>query len=149
MNAIDSHSLERAKNRFAPRIKSGAGFFLIPLWVDLAGAMNDLAARRNGTMPGAVMGGCKTRIVTIKVALAASMILLGGATYATAQQRPSIRVTPQPQSQPPAWTYPRPDTYSWPAPAPAYRQCEDWYRTEYRPSGTVITPQKRCRWVRG
>ena len=64
------------------------------------------------------------------------------------RQRPRIRVTPQ-QEQPAAWPYPRPDDYSWPAPGPAYRQCEDWYRTEYRPSGTVITPQMRCRWVRG
>lgn len=63
------------------------------------------------------------------------------------RQRPRIRVTP-PQ-QPAAWPYPRPDDYSWPAPGPAYRQCEDWYLTEYRPSGTVITPQMRCRWVRG
>lgn len=62
------------------------------------------------------------------------------------RQRPRIRVQPP---QPPAWPYPRPDDYSWPAPAPAYRQCEDWYLTEYRPSGTVITPQMRCRWVRG
>lgn len=61
------------------------------------------------------------------------------------RQRPRIRVQPQP----PAWAYPRPDDYSWPAPGPAYRQCEDWYLTEYRPSGTVITPQMRCRWVRG
>ena len=62
------------------------------------------------------------------------------------RQRPRIRVQPQ---QPAAWPYPRPDDYSWPAPGPAYRQCEDWYLTEYRPSGTVITPQMRCRWVRG
>jgi len=65
----------------------------------------------------------------------------------SAQQRPRPRIRVQPQ--PPAWLYPRPDDYSWPAPAPAYRLCEDWYQTEYRPSGTVITPQMRCRWVRG
>jgi hypothetical protein len=29
----------------------------------------------------------------------------------------------------------------------AYRQCVDWYALEYRPSGTVITPQMRCWWV--
>ncbi len=38
--------------------------------------------------------------------------------------------------------------YSWPGPGAA-RQCVDWYATEYRPSGTVLTPQMRCRWVRG
>lgn len=31
----------------------------------------------------------------------------------------------------------------------AYRQCQDWLDTEYRPSGTVIVPKMRCWWVRG
>lgn len=59
--------------------------------------------------------------------------------------RPRIRIQ---RAQPPAWDYPRPGEYSWPGPG-AVRQCVDWYATEYRPSGTVITPQQRCRWVRG
>jgi hypothetical protein len=59
--------------------------------------------------------------------------------------RPRIRIQP---NQPPAWDYPRPGEYSWPGPG-AVRQCVGWYATEYRPSGTVITPQQRCRWVRG
>jgi hypothetical protein len=70
----------------------------------------------------------------------------GSEFSAQERQRPRIRIQRQ---QPAGWPYPRPDDYSWPAPGPAYRQCEDWYLTEYRPSGTVITPQKRCRWVRG
>jgi hypothetical protein len=61
------------------------------------------------------------------------------------RQRPRVRVTP---NQPAAYDYPRPGDYSWPGPG-AVRQCVDWYATEYRPSGTVITPQMRCRWVRG
>ena len=56
--------------------------------------------------------------------------------------RPRIRVQP-----PAAYPYPRPETYSWPGPG-AVRHCVDWYATEYRPSGTVVTPQMRCRWVR-
>jgi hypothetical protein len=28
-----------------------------------------------------------------------------------------------------------------------YRQCVDWYLLEHRPSGDVVTPQIRCRWV--
>lgn len=31
----------------------------------------------------------------------------------------------------------------------AVRDCVGWYQTEYRPSGTVITPQLRCRWIDG
>jgi hypothetical protein len=30
-----------------------------------------------------------------------------------------------------------------------YRRCTDWYELQYRPSGTVLYPQMRCRWVRG
>jgi len=64
---------------------------------------------------------------------------------AQARQRPRIRVTPD---RPAAYDYPRPGDYSWPGPG-AVRQCVDWYATEHRPSGTVVTPQMRCRWVRG
>lgn len=64
------------------------------------------------------------------------------------QQRVRPRIRIQPEAQPPAWDYPRPGYYSWPGPG-AVRHCVDWYATEYRPSGTVLTPQTRCRWVRG
>jgi hypothetical protein len=30
-----------------------------------------------------------------------------------------------------------------------YRRCTDWYELQYRPSGTVLYPQKHCWWVRG
>lgn len=69
------------------------------------------------------------------------------ATEFSAQTRPRPRVRVY-RGQPPAYDYPRPDDYSWPGPG-AVRQCVDWYATEYRPSGVVVTPQKRCRWVRG
>jgi hypothetical protein len=59
--------------------------------------------------------------------------------------RPRIRVQPR---QPAASPYPRPGEYSWPGPG-AVRVCQDWYAIEHRPSGTVATPQMRCRWVRG
>lgn len=64
---------------------------------------------------------------------------------AQARQRPRVRVTPD---RPAAYDYPRPGDYSWPGPG-AVRQCVDWYAIEHRPSGTVVTPQMRCRWVRG
>jgi hypothetical protein len=60
------------------------------------------------------------------------------------QDRPRIRVRPR---EPMAYEFPRPEAYSWPGPG-AVRQCVDWYATEYRPSGIVVTPQMRCRWVR-
>jgi hypothetical protein len=60
----------------------------------------------------------------------------------TRRVRPRVRI----YRQPAAWPYPRPGYYSWPGPN-AMRQCVDWYAMEYRPSGTVITPQMRCWWV--
>jgi hypothetical protein len=62
---------------------------------------------------------------------------------AQTRQRPRVRVSP-----PAAYDYPRPGPYAWPGPG-YVRQCVDWYATEYRVSGTFITPQMRCRWVRG
>lgn len=64
---------------------------------------------------------------------------------AQTRRRPRVRVTP---NQPAAYDYPLPGEYAWPGPG-YVRHCVDWYATEYRPSGTVITPQMRCRWVRG
>ena len=34
-------------------------------------------------------------------------------------------------------------------PPNAVRACNAWYEQEYRPSGTVIVPRMRCRWVAG
>ena len=34
-------------------------------------------------------------------------------------------------------------------PPNAVRACDAWYEQEYRPSGTVIVPRMRCRWVAG
>jgi hypothetical protein len=65
--------------------------------------------------------------------------------FSAQRRRPRVRVVPR---QPAAWPYPRPGYYSWPGPN-AVRVCNDWYKTEYRPSGTVVTPQMSCRWVRG
>jgi hypothetical protein len=34
-------------------------------------------------------------------------------------------------------------------PPNAVRACDAWYEQEFRPSGTVIVPRMRCRWVAG
>lgn len=44
--------------------------------------------------------------------------------------------------------YPLPYDIEYPGPN-AKRECVDRYVTEHRPSGTVIVPRMRCRWVRG
>ena len=45
--------------------------------------------------------------------------------------------------------------YSQPAPPrievnprPVYRRCASWYVLQYRPSGTVLFPEKHCWWQR-
>jgi hypothetical protein len=44
--------------------------------------------------------------------------------------------------------FPRSDNLGYPGPN-AVRQCVSWLQPEYRPSGTVVTPQMRCWWQRG
>jgi hypothetical protein len=33
-------------------------------------------------------------------------------------------------------------------PRPLYRRCASWYVIQYRPSGTVLFPEKHCWWQR-
>jgi hypothetical protein len=33
-------------------------------------------------------------------------------------------------------------------PRPAFRRCASWYVIQYRPSGTVLFPEKHCWWQR-
>ena len=47
-----------------------------------------------------------------------------------------------------ATEFPRADNLGFPG-RNAVRQCVSWLATEYRPSGTVVTPQMRCWWQRG
>ena len=32
---------------------------------------------------------------------------------------------------------------------PVHRRCASWYVIQYRPSGTVLFPEKHCWWERG
>jgi hypothetical protein len=77
---------------------------------------------------------------------AGESVAAAGAEFSSqARQRPRVRVTPD---RPAAYDFPLPGPYA--PPGPGYvRQCVDWYATEYRMSGVVVTPQMRCRWVRG
>ena len=44
--------------------------------------------------------------------------------------------------------YPVPYDIEYPGPN-GKRECVDAYVIEHRPSGTVVVPRMRCRWVRG
>ncbi len=71
-------------------------------------------------------------------AQAAETSAVAAATEVSAQQRrPRTRITVTPRRY---LAYPGPN---------AVRQCTSWLQPENRPSGSVITPQMRCWWVRG
>jgi hypothetical protein len=69
-------------------------------------------------------------------AMLAALLLLGAALPAVAQNPPPRQPSPRPRIE----VNPRPLLY---------RRCTSWYELQYRPSGTVLFPQKRCWWVRG
>jgi hypothetical protein len=66
----------------------------------------------------------------------ATLLVVGTALPAAAQNpaprapgpRPRIEINPRPL---------------------LYRRCASWYVIQYRPSGTVLFPEKHCWWARG
>jgi hypothetical protein len=66
------------------------------------------------------------------------------------QKRAPTRIIVRPtlRNRHDATEFPRSDNLGYPGPN-AVRQCTSWLATEYRPSGTVVTPQMRCWWQRG
>jgi hypothetical protein len=106
--------------------------FATMLAMMLAGAAEAAGRQYCGTAAELMQASARARVVE-------------ASSQAVRRARPRVRVTPR---QPAAWPYPRPGTYSYPGPY-GVRHCVDWYTTEHRPSGTVITPQMRCTWTRG
>jgi hypothetical protein len=105
--------------------------------------------------------------ITATIAIVAAALLCGVADGALAQpqdrdrivrqaqkkkmqQRAPTRVIVRPmlRNRHDATEFPRSDNLGYPGPN-AVRQCVSWLATEYRPSGTVVTPQMRCWWQRG
>jgi len=66
------------------------------------------------------------------------------------QKRAPARITVRPilRERLDSTEFPRSDYLGYPGPN-AVRQCVSWLQPEYRPSGTVVTPQMRCWWQRG
>jgi hypothetical protein len=78
------------------------------------------------------------------VVLGIAVLPLLAAPHAMAQ---TTVVQPSPSAAP-APRHARPRIVITPRPL-AYRRCVDRYELQYRPSGTVLFPQKHCWWVRG
>jgi hypothetical protein len=112
---------------------------------DMSTAKNIFVIVLSGLSAGILSNGSSAESLKTPISLQADALWEFSAQTRQQRVRPRIRIQ---REQPAAWPYPRPDEYSWPGPG-AVRQCVDWYSTEYRPSGTVVTPQMRCRWVRG
>ncbi|MCC6891059.1 MAG: hypothetical protein IT536_21230 [Hyphomicrobiales bacterium] len=71
------------------------------------------------------------------------------AQRAQQQRRPArVIVRPLPRNRHDSTEFPRVDSLGYPGPN-AVRHCRSWLATEYRVSGTVVTPQMRCWWQRG
>jgi hypothetical protein len=66
----------------------------------------------------------------------AALLVAATALSAAAQPPPAVRPAPRPRIE----VTPRP---------PLFRRCTSWYVLQYRPSGTVLFPEKHCWWVRG
>lgn len=62
--------------------------------------------------------------------------------------RPVRPLTPGLPNRHDSTEFPRSDNLGFPG-RNAVRQCKSWLQTEYRLSGTVVTPQMRCWWERG
>lgn len=72
----------------------------------------------------------------IGIAGIAALLAADTALPVAAQTPPVARSGPRPRIE----VNPRPQLY---------RHCASWYELQYRPSGTVIFPQKHCWWVHG
>jgi hypothetical protein len=77
-----------------------------------------------------------------------AFVLLGLLAAAPAEARTKLRVRPLYPYRHTNTPYPPPYDIEYPGPN-AYRECVDRLVVEHRPSGTVIVPRMRCRWVRG
>ena len=77
----------------------------------------------------------------------AALAMPGIAQHAAAQTSPFAEPGESfPPSPPPRYARPRIEINPRPL---LYRRCIDWYKLQYRPSGTVLYPQMRGWWVRG
>ena len=83
--------------------------------------------------------------ITFGLGLAAliGVVLAGGLSPAMAQQTDRSSQQFAAQSRPHITIRPRHRRLS----PNATRHCTAWLAVEHRPSGTVLTPQKRCWWV--
>ena len=94
----------------------------------------------------------KFTALALVAAILASFVTAISADAQTRRRPAAITVMPPEKYPGIDWN----DELRWRQPTPAEvralsrytRSCTGWYAIEHRPSGDVITPQERCRWVR-
>jgi hypothetical protein len=84
-----------------------------------------------------------TRTGVIAIVCASGFSVLATALPATAQMPTLTGSGPAPI--PPPSARPRIEIN----PRPTFRRCTSWYVIQYRPSETVLFPEKHCWWQRG
>jgi hypothetical protein len=94
----------------------------------------------------AILAGCA--LAAISVAANSPAEAQGTSVHAgqSANAAPSIEATAQSRRPRTQLRIYRERAY---LPPNAVRACDAWYEQEFRPSGTVIVPRMRCRWVNG
>jgi hypothetical protein len=95
----------------------------------------------------AILAGGALVALSMSVAANSPAEAQGAGVRTGANVPPSIEATAQSRrrARTPLRVYPE-RTY---LPPTAVRACDAWYEQEFRPSGTVIVPRMRCRWVNG
>jgi hypothetical protein len=79
-----------------------------------------------------------------------ALIAAATACLVAAPPRAQTQAAPVAQADGPTLPAPRAGRRIEIRPRPLlYRRCVDWYELQNRPSGTVLFPEMRCRWVRG
>jgi hypothetical protein len=112
----------------------------------------ELSMRERGAMKAAVT-------LVLAVLIGACSIAPASAQSAAPGAEPEVRVQkPRPRTRlrvQPIYPYrnfhtiyPLPYDVEYPGPN-AHRECVGGLAVEHRPSGTVIVPRERCRWMRG
>lgn len=93
----------------------------------------------------AILAGCALAAVGVAANSPAAAQAVGNAQTATAAQplEATGQVRRRPRTQLRVY---RNGAY---LPPNAVRECNSWLEQEFRPSGTVIVPRMRCRWVAG
>jgi hypothetical protein len=86
-----------------------------------------------------------SRVCLIAIACAAGFSALAAAWPAAAQMPTPTPTGAGPSAIIPPTARPRIDIN----PRPIYRRCASRYVIQYRPSGTVLFPEKHCWWQRG